>query len=159
MFVYANDEAIPRAWMAREWVVVDTPEAAARMLASGRVDARHTVVLLSGPPLPRVLGADAEADWIDATIQTVTVHKTGSDPGVLVLADAWFPGWTASIDGLPAEVMRADAALRAVVVPGGDHEIHFVYSTSSWNLARWPCMLGCFAVLALLGLARRREAP
>jgi uncharacterized membrane protein YfhO len=51
-----------------------------------------------------------------------------SHPGYLVLADAWYPGWTATIDGDAADVLPVDVAFRGVVLPRpGKHRVEFRY--------------------------------
>ncbi len=47
--------------------------------------------------------------------------------GFVVLADQFYPGWKASIDGRPTKIYRTNGALRGVVVPPGVHEISFAY--------------------------------
>jgi uncharacterized membrane protein YfhO len=49
---------------------------------------------------------------------------------VLVLSDNWYPGWQATLDGKPVNVLRADAAIRAVAVPAGSHRIEMRYLPS-----------------------------
>lgn len=43
--------------------------------------------------------------------------------GWLVVADTYYAGWTAYLDGAPVEILRANLAFRAVPVPAGEHEI------------------------------------
>jgi len=47
--------------------------------------------------------------------------------GWLLLADTWYPGWRATLDGAPAPIWRANYVQRAVRVPGGAHRIVFTY--------------------------------
>ena len=54
-------------------------------------------------------------------------------PGYLVLGDAWAPGWRAEVDGVPALIERANLAVRAVRVPGGEHHVTFRYQPR-WRL-------------------------
>lgn len=56
-----------------------------------------------------------------------------SAPGACLLRIAvpYFPGWTAAVDGQPADVVPVDYALSGVVVPAGDHELTFRYR-SRW---------------------------
>jgi uncharacterized membrane protein YfhO len=58
----------------------------------------------------------------------VVLEVTTSQPGYLVLADTWYPGWTATIDGRSSPVLRADLAFRAVALPNaGTHRVVFRY--------------------------------
>jgi uncharacterized membrane protein YfhO len=57
----------------------------------------------------------------------VEVEVEAESSGALVLADSWYPGWRATVDGSPAEVVPADLALRAVLVPAGRSTVVFRY--------------------------------
>ena len=46
---------------------------------------------------------------------------------LLVFFDAFDDGWTAAVDGAPAEVFRADVAFRGVKFPAGRHRVVFSY--------------------------------
>jgi len=58
--------------------------------------------------------------------RTVQVATRGAG-GYLVLSDCLAPGWTATVDGIPAPILLADLAFRAVPVPEGEHEVVFRY--------------------------------
>jgi Bacterial membrane protein YfhO len=45
----------------------------------------------------------------------------------LVVSEAWFPGWTAFVDGHEVPVHRADALLLGVLVPPGRHQVTLRY--------------------------------
>jgi hypothetical protein len=45
----------------------------------------------------------------------------------VVLNDPWQPWWFASIDGQPAEILRANVLFRAVAVPPGRHIVRFEF--------------------------------
>jgi hypothetical protein len=57
----------------------------------------------------------------------IDVAVEGSDAGFLVLSDAYFQGWSATIDGEPTPIYRTDQALRGVFIPSGSHTVHFRY--------------------------------
>ena len=59
---------------------------------------------------------------------------TTSAAGELVLADAYYPGWEAYVDGKPATIYPADVALRGVFVPAGTHTVTMEYSPESVTL-------------------------
>jgi uncharacterized membrane protein YfhO len=62
--------------------------------------------------------------------------------GMVVLADAWFPGWKAFVDGKPARIYRAYNLVRAVVVDGGDHEVIMLYRPASVFIGAFMAVLG-----------------
>jgi uncharacterized membrane protein YfhO len=43
--------------------------------------------------------------------------------GVIVFSEIYYPGWTATIDGEPAELGRVDYILRALNVKPGKHDV------------------------------------
>ena len=51
------------------------------------------------------------------------VRVSGTEPVLVVVAETWFPGWTAEVDGREVETLQADGAFLGVAVEPGDHEI------------------------------------
>ena len=45
----------------------------------------------------------------------------------LVLSEAYYPGWSAEVDGKPAEVLPANHLIQAVRLPPGKHAVRFAY--------------------------------
>jgi len=74
----------------------------------------------------------------------VEVQTSSRAPAVLVLADNYYPGWRAYLDGRAVPIMRVNYSLRGVRVPAGEHEVVFVYRPWSFY--------GGLLVTALTGL-------
>ena len=81
-------------------------------------------------------------------------------PGILVLADTWYPGWRATVNGDPAAVFPVDGMFRGVVLPDeGPHRVVFRYAPRSLQAG-----LGLSALSVLItaggvfGLLRRKES-
>ena len=76
--------------------------------------------------------------------------------GILVLSERTAPGWQASLDGEPVDVLQANYLLRAVAVPAGQHTVHLRYRPPSylWGLAISLSALVLFC--ALLGFNWKR---
>lgn len=47
--------------------------------------------------------------------------------GVLVVSEAWFPGWRVTVDGHTAPVLRVDGLVLGVAVAPGQHVVRFHY--------------------------------
>ncbi len=61
----------------------------------------------------------------------VSVLIEDTPAGLLVLADAAYPGWKATVDGQPTQVLTVDGLFRGVEVGEGQHEVVFYYEPLS----------------------------
>lgn len=95
--------------------------------------------------------SNARATVTEESHTRVAIKTESVAAGLLVLADAYYPGWTALIDDTPVEVWPLDTAFRAVAVPAGSHQVVFTFAPASkrWGLA---VTLAGAAIIAL-GLA------
>jgi hypothetical protein len=66
----------------------------------------------------------------------VDVEVDAAEPGVLVLHDAFYPGWVVEVDGKPARMLRANVLFRAVEVSEGHHHVAFRYAPFSLDNLR-----------------------
>jgi len=58
-----------------------------------------------------------------------------------VLTDVWHPWWRAEVDGVSAEILKADVLFRAVAVPAGRHTVRFTFHPFAGALAELRGML------------------
>jgi membrane protein YfhO len=138
------------------WVPNETEAWAA--LAS--VDSRSVVATgpgaATGSPA-RALGAARVLSPPDEPREVLRLTCEAPRPAVLVVRDAWWPGWSASLDGAPAELLRIDGVFMGVRVPEGSHEVELRYETPGLRGGAL-ISLPTFAALLLL-LAWRRRSP
>ena len=90
--------------------------------------------------------------------EQVRVRVSAQQPGLLVLDDAYAPGWEATVDGRQVPVRRVDYILRGVRVPAGTHTVTFHYSPLSWRIGWLVSLVSLVALVAalLVGWRRRR---
>lgn len=86
---------------------------------------------------------------------TVTVEAATPEPATLVLRDSYDPSWTAEVDGVPAEIVRANAVYRAVALPAGRHVIRFSYRPRD---LRTGLIISAMTALTLLAVAVRSRS-
>ena len=152
---------LPRAAFAAAIRRVDDDPAASRVAVSDPAfdPALETVVSLDpARPLPVVDGSDGFAAGITAyTANEIEVSITAPRPGLLVLAEVYYPGWKAWVDDAPADVLRVNHTLRGVAVPAGARRVRFVYEPASVrNGVRVTAITAL--VLLVFGVAARRRA-
>ena len=151
--VWQRPTALPRAWVAHQSKVAHSQGEAIRLTLDPATDLRTTVVLDREIPTESCQEAAAiEFTAIDE--QHLRVDAAPVCAGVLVLADNWYPGWQATLDGKPIEILHADAAIRGVAVPAGAHRIEMRYRPAGlgWAAALTlaaGCLAGWLAVSAL----------
>jgi len=103
-------------------------------------------------PAPATIAGD-RVD-VSAGQQSVDIRVATSVRSLLVLADPWYPGWRVTVDGQPAELLRADHAFRGVVVPAGEHVVRFSYVDRRLQVGAGLAALTVFG-LAFVPLAVR----
>jgi len=132
--------------------VTSDEEAAAGLLSS--LFEPSSVVLLDSPPadLPHLLPAGSTppapsrgtARIVAETTRSLSLEVTAPEGGFLFLADTWYPGWSASVDGRPATLFRANLSGRAVLLPAGARQVQFHYAAT-------PFFRGLRVTLGALG--------
>jgi hypothetical protein len=148
--IYENLRVLPRAFVApRAEAVPDDAEARARLSAPA-FDPAQTV-LLAGPATSLSTGAASAAVIHSYSPERITLTAQG--PGILVLTDAFYPGWRATVDGEPAPILRADIMFRAVELSEGEHTVEFRFEPVSVGMGLW--LSGLSGLALLIALAAR----
>jgi hypothetical protein len=91
------------------------------------------------------------------------VYEANSDKGgVIVFSEIYYPEWTATVDGTPVELGRANYILRALQVKPGKHEIVLDFHPASIRTTETIayCSYGVLILLVAVGIftsARKRK--
>ncbi len=151
--IYRNGGALPRAFVVSDArFAEDAP--ALDLLRDPAFDPAQTVILAGTGSDPAGGGfetrpAGTSTVTINAyTATRVTLTVNASEPGYLILTDAYYPGWRASVNRVETPVVRADLMFRAVRVPAGESEVTFEYRPAWLPLA--PLLGGAAWLLALI---------
>jgi hypothetical protein len=159
VLLFENPHALPRAFVVHdversppaEELLAIMSEPGFDPLARSYVDADIDLPPSPEPPLrgrPARIAVDEEA--------VVEIEARLDAPGLLILADSFYRGWVATVDGTPVEIFPANHLFRAVVLPEGRHRVRFEYDP--WSLkAGIGVSLASGVAIALLALRRRRD--
>jgi len=135
LVVLENPRALPRAFVTyRARTAPHDPDALLRTMSAEAFDPL-VESFVEGPP-PFVAAADAPArghpvafvrdDETDVELDVTLVR-----PGLVVLADSFYPGWRATVDGTAAPIVATNHLFRGVPAPAGTHRVRFVYAPMS----------------------------
>jgi len=144
--VHRNLRAVDRARLEPTALAASDPAEARALLASVRAGTLGAIVVEGGPAIEGQTSATA-------VIRSAGVNRVVIDvrdlrgAAYLVLADAWYPGWTAVVDGTERPLVRVDTVFRGVLLRPGDAETEFRFEPTGW---RWAAVI---AVLAWATLA------
>ncbi len=165
--LYENLDVLPRVFVAAQRVaVMDDDYGTEYALAQMRdptYDPARTAIL-SG--LPKTEQATATARGRAAITayapERVEVQVDAPDGGTLVLADAYYPGWTATVDGAAAPLYRADVMFRGVPLAAGKQTVVFEYRPvwlpGALMIGALAWLLAAALVIVAYGLRRTRRA-
>lgn len=136
-------------------------DATLRALAQPDFDGSKTVFLppeakssvsVSNQTAARVLHSQFGMQTVDAEIEA-------DKPSLVVVAQTYYHGWRASMDGQSAPLLRANHAFQAVQVPAGRHHVRLVYQDPAFRAGAAISLsvcLGCLLVPAISFLRRRK---
>jgi hypothetical protein len=169
--IYRFKECVERALLVFDYQVEPDRAALLTRVSSTEFDPRQ-VLLLEDQPAPaqtpvgdRPTPATAETSVriLSYEPDDVSVAASLPRPGYLLLLDTYFPGWSATVNGAPVPILRADYNFRAVSLPAGRSTVRFSYSPQSLRIGLYLCAAGILALGAALFLPRKgrcsRAAP
>lgn len=154
--IYEVSETLPRAYFSSSWKWADSRDAAVEDVflpeKSGFDPSKQTIIerLQSAPAegagvpagnrqdgnMPNGTSGEASTAMSPMNIDEdngndVSVTVNAPAAGFLVLADQYYPGWVADVDGKSSAILSANGFTRAVAVPAGSHKVHFRYQPMS----------------------------
>lgn len=154
-------QSLPRYFFTSSYTVKPSSSALALM---DRELGEREIVLEKSPETPAAANAaeDPAVEVPEFHRNSFSLRLVAPRPGLVYCSESYFPGWTARVNGKPAEILAANYAFRAVSVPRGPVEVDMSY---------WPrgltvgLVVTGLSVLTAAGIAlaalfrQRRRAP
>lgn len=154
--IYDLSGSSPRSYVACH-VVPSASRQAARDAALDAAFDPGRDVALEVPGTADCRGGRVSRRVVSSDVVELDAELDGA--GYLVARDSWARGWTATVDGEPAPVLRANGRHRAVALPAGRHQVVLRYKPPGLLPGAALTLLG-LGGLAWLALRRERaEAP
>jgi len=94
---------------------------------------------------------EGSIEWLEREVDAKRLSVTTDRASLLVIADNWYEGWQASVDGEDAEVLRVNLTQQAVAVPAGTHEITLTHADPRVRTGGTLSLLGTLILLVAAG--------
>ena len=174
--LYKNLHPFPRAWLVKDFKVLDSKTILSRMASKDFRPDRE--VLLEekpkwggeaigsrrGAPLRKtndggepLSGLPQKVEIISEKNNRLQLLVNSKEDNLLVLSDTYYPGWKAFVDGTPQKIYQADYAFRAVPLNPGTHRLEFVYDPMSFKLGAGVTLFGILGCIGMGWVARRKR--
>jgi len=89
---------------------------------------------------------------------SLVVEADAKARGLLVLAEAWYPGWRAEVDGQAGECVPANLWMRAVPLPPGRHQVRVYFHQDYLLAGLLSSLLSAGLVVVIMAKPRSRLA-
>ncbi len=152
---------VPTAVKAPEEQIIPT-------VVDGRFPTNQIVLVPDTSSLPGAVASSAlgapVASNVTATLtswepgrMTVALTGTAVDTSYLLVAENWYPGWGATIDGEVAPTWRTNHAMLTVALPPGAREVSLVFTTPGYATGKLITLVSVLLSLALVAAGRLRH--
>jgi hypothetical protein len=151
---FVNTGANGNAWFVQDVIAVNSP--GEELSTVKGIDTRITAVVdtslfnVNGPA-----GFDSLSSIVLSEFKPnyLKYAATSTSGGLAVFSEIYYPkGWTATIDGNPATVVRVNYVLRAIELPAGSHTVEFRFNPDPYRVGNRITMAsGWLLLLIVLG--------
>ena len=152
--IYRVPDPFPRAWTVHTARKVAAQQDRGAHFDVPREQLESSTFVTAEPPQLTTCGARDSLAVQELNATEFRIEANMACRGMVILANTFFPGWRAEVDGQTARVWEAYTFLTGVVVDAGAHHVRMFYRPDSFY---WGCALAGAAALGLLFLSRLRE--
>ncbi len=138
----SRDRGMPRVYTVTRWNTIHNEAGALVRLQEDTFDPRREAIIeplddsAADVSIPASTNADGEPS---GRVRLLADRMNGIDlearvdhRSLLVLGDAWYPGWTARVDGHRQPIFKVNYLFRGIFVEPGEHQVAFDYEP--WQL-------------------------
>lgn len=157
--IYLNPDAFPRAFLVPHSVKIERRGESLKKMLEEKTDL-NKIVFLEGNNAPEIDASSSagqdKVNLLKYTPHEILLETRADGRRILVLSDAYHPGWRCEVDGQNAQIDIANHAFRGVLLPAGRHQVRFFFRPFSCRL--YAAGLGTsFLVLVMLFITYRKK--
>jgi membrane protein YfhO len=146
--IYEVTDSVPRTYLASHPIYDPDPVSTLRRLSSDAFDSAREVIIDAPTRLEREAEFRGNAKIEFYQNDQVRITARLNEPGILVLTDAFYPGWKVYVDKHPERILRANYLFRGVELTPGTHTVEFVYDPASFKIGLFISFMTVALLLA-----------
>lgn len=151
-WLYRLERWMPRVYVVPKATEEKNPIKVFERLLSDGFDPSKEVMLQEFASRTTQEEFQGRAEIISYKNRVVSVSASLNGTGILVLADAFYPGWRVYINGREGEIFRANVFFRGVPLPAGDHLVEFRYEPRSLRVGLAMSLMTLLGVVGFTAL-------
>lgn len=150
--LYKNNNALPRAYLVDNFMVLDTAEIYNKVL-SGADDFGKVVYLEDQPKLSYKADSinPGSVEIVEYENESVKLTVSCPDNKILVLTDNYYDAWHVKIDGADGDILRSYGSFRAVELPAGSKDVEFYFDSPRYGTGKTVTWLTVIFLLGIFG--------
>lgn len=168
--IYENLDVLPRAFLVHHAELATDDAAALDLMRDPAFDPTSKAVIAgceqacraaidgtegTGPASFGDGESPGQAKLVTYEPERLVVETVSERRSYLIVTDAHYPGWEATVDGERVPICRADVLFRAVPVPPGKHRVNLIFQPTIYRIGGIISLGGLVAWLGLLFFAQR----
>lgn len=145
-----NTTYFPRIFVVNDYAIATNAADALEKLSQTNI--KQTIILEKDPAFPRAEGENhGRVIRYEETPNRIAFTVQANAPAPIFIGHAYYPGWTAQINGVSAEIFRADHLYQAVFVPKGESEVVLLFRPESLKKGVILSIIGGILLLIFAG--------
>lgn len=158
--LYRVNQSLPRAYLRSQWSWCDSQKEAISEIESDSFDPASQLIVEHSSTYASQFDPKVNIDknavargWLqfmEDKPEHISFSVKASTPCFLVLADHYYPGWLAKVDGAMTQLYRANVFQRAVFIPNGSHLVEFDYDPVCLTDGLRLAILALFILILIL---------
>ncbi|MBP5689344.1 MAG: hypothetical protein J6W74_00345 [Bacteroidales bacterium] len=154
---HVNPYALGNAWPVKQCTLASSVDEEYDLLFNTPLDS----VAIIGPDFANKVAEISPRTSLGRNDITLTSYAPNelrysaemAEKGLVVFSEIWYPGWVATVDGQPLELLRADWTLRAAILPEGRHEVVMRFEPECYRKGRNISLASSITLLLLTLIA------
>jgi hypothetical protein len=149
-----RDSALPRAYAVAHWTTMREPQRILEQLTEDFFDPRREGIIetsatggttdavpIEPPSSSGITAPPGTVRIASDNLNSVELEAKVDHKSLLILTDAWYPGWTARVNGRRQPVLKVNYLFRGVFLEPGKHRVQFSYEPWQLRYGVWPSLM------------------